>query len=377
MSANATAYSPTRLRAVDWLRGLVMIVMTTDHAGDAFDRGHLMTDSVNMYRVGMSLPADHFMARWVTHLCAPTFVFLSGVALALSVGKRMAKGESAFSIDRFIAARGLFILLLDPLWMSRVFTPGAFLCQVMYAIGGSMIVMCAVRRLPDRALLVLALALIFGSEAIVGLAMHLTSETPPIPVALLITGGFFRSPPLIVGYPLLSWLAIMMFGWWFGRVMTKTSAETLERRLMFGGVVSLALFVVFRGANAYGNMMLYREGTSLVQWLHVSKYPPSLTFVTLELGIMALLLAAFMRIDRGGKATWTKPLTVFGQTALFFYLMHAHLLHWAAKLLGIEKQAGLPATYVATVAVLLVLYPACVWYGRYKQARPSSWTRLL
>ena len=374
-----------------------MVLMTTDHAGDAFDGGHLMTDSVNMYEPGMPLPASHFIARWLTHLCAPTFVFLAGAALALSVQKRVEQGESPWRTDRFMATRGLFILALDPLWMSLVFTPGAVLCQVMFAIGGSMIAMCALRRLPDRALLVASLVLIVGSEAMVGAVLSLVvtassmaggsgsgrcravrGGAPGLPAALLVTGGFFEKEHVIVGYPLLSWLAIMMLGWWYGRTTARASAIDRARNLLRAGAASLALFVVLRAANGYGNMRLYREGVSLVQWLHVSKYPPSLTYAALELGLMALLLGAFTRLEATGREpVWTKPLLVFGQTALFFYVLHAHILVYGARFVGLEHEGGLGMTYGASLLLLVLLYPACIAYGRYKRAHPEALTRYL
>jgi len=107
-----------RLAALDWLRGLVMVLMTVDHASGTFNAGRLMTDGLALYQPGTPLPASQFLTRWITHLCAPTFVFLAGSALALSVEKRRAAGESPRAIDRFILARGLLIMALDPLWMS-------------------------------------------------------------------------------------------------------------------------------------------------------------------------------------------------------------------------------------------------------------------
>src|SRR5439155_8510242 len=148
-----------RLAALDWLRGLVMVLMTVDHASGTFNAGRLMTDGLALYQPGTPLPAAQFLTRWVTHLCAPTFVFLAGAALALSVGARRARGDGPAALDRFIVTRGLFILALDPLWMSWVFAPGEVLLQVLYAIGAALVAMAALRRLPERRLLAIALLL--------------------------------------------------------------------------------------------------------------------------------------------------------------------------------------------------------------------------
>lgn len=365
-----------RVAALDWLRGAVVVLMTVDHASGEFNAGRLMTDGVSLYRPGMPLPAAQFFTRWLTHLCAPSFVFLAGAALALSIEKRRAAGESPRDLDRFILTRGLLIAALDPLWMSWVFAPGRVLLQVLYAIGASLVAMVVLRRLGDRWLLLLALLLIGGGEALSGLALAAGGGAPTVPVALLFTGGQFGA--LIVAYPLLPWLAMMMLGWSFGRHLRTAGAERAGRLLALAGPAALLLFVVVRGFDGYGNMRLLRDGSSLVQWLHVSKYPPSLSYTALELGLMALCLAALLHLPRRAVASGPmRPLLVLGQTALFFYLLHVHLLALAAGALGAEHAGGLPAAYGAAFATVVALYPPCVWYGAYKRAHPDGWPRYL
>ena len=226
-----------RLPALDWLRGIVMILMTVDHASGAFNAGRLMSDSAGMYHPGMPLPAAQFFTRWITHLCAPTFVFLAGAALALGVEKRRAAGESDGAIDRFILTRGLIIAALDPLWMSWVFVPGQILLQVLYAIGGSMVAMVALRRLDDRWLLGMALVVVAAGELLTGVALMATGGEPTLPVALLLSGGFFGR--LIVGYPVLPWLAMMLLGWCFGRRVGTAPPARVGRLLVRAGLGSL------------------------------------------------------------------------------------------------------------------------------------------
>jgi len=137
------------------------------------------------------------------------------------------------------------------------------------------------------------------------------------------------------------------------------------------------VFLVVRSANGYGNMRLYRYGNDLLQWLHVSKYPPSLSFAALTLALMFLLLAGLTVWFRGHPPRAAGPLTVFGRTPLFFYLLHVHLLTAAAHLLGLHRAGGLPAALAAAAAALVVLYPLCRWFGRLKQARPASLLRYL
>jgi uncharacterized membrane protein len=351
-----------------------MVLMTVDHASGVFNAGRVMTDSVFMYHPGTPLPTAQFLTRWITHLCAPTFVFLAGTVLALSVARREAAGERATAIDRFIVTRGLLIAALDPVWMSPVFAPGQVLLQVLYAIGGSFVAMAFLRRLDDRWLLAAALAIIVGGEALAGLALLASGGTPTIPVALLVTGGQLGT--VIVAYPLVPWLGMMMLGWVFGRRLAASSARGVERRLVAAGLGALATFAVLRGANGYGNMRLLREDGSLVQWLHVSKYPPSLTFTTLELGLMALGLAALFRLERvPAAATALRPVWLLGQTALFYYLLHVHLLTLAAWTFGGAHQNGLGLTWAAALGTVVALFPLCAWYRGYKRAHPQGWPR--
>src|SRR5436309_1162194 len=213
-----------RLPALDWMRGLVMLLMTTDHASGAFNAGRLMTDATWLYRPGTPLPAAQFMTRWISHLCAPTFVFLAGAALALSIERRLQQGESSRRVDRHLLVRGLFLAALDPLWMTWAFVPGNVLLQVMYAIGMSLVCMTFLRRLRTSWLVGLSLGLILSGEALIGLVTG-GHETPPLWVALLLSGGRFpkswlgRNFDLLIAYPLLPWLAIMVLGWVFGRYL--------------------------------------------------------------------------------------------------------------------------------------------------------------
>jgi uncharacterized membrane protein len=363
-----------RLAALDRMRGVAMVLMTVDHASGVFNAGRLVTDGPMLYTPGTALPAAQFLTRWLTHLCAPTFVLLAGTALALSAERRRS-GATPAGFDRFVLTRGILIAALDPLWMSWVFVPGGVLLQVLYAIGGSLVLMVALRRLAPAVLLVLAGVLLLGGEALTGLALLASDREPTLPAALLLSGGRFGR--LIVAYPLLPWSAMMILGWVLGRRLLVAGPGATARLLVRVGTLALLLFVVVRGLNGYGNMQLPREDVSLVQWLHVSKYPPSLAYVSLELGLMALLLAAFLHLEPRRTSARPGPLLVLGQTALFFYLLHVHLLTLAAWLLGAARAGALAATWAAAAATLIALYPACLWYRAYKQARPDGWTRYI
>jgi uncharacterized membrane protein len=366
----------SRLIAVDAMRGIVIILMALDHASHAFNGGRYVTDSFAMYQPGSVIPAAQFLVRWVTHLCAPTFVFLAGFSLSLSITKRQMAGEPATKTDLFLIRRGLFILVLDPIWMSFAFGYG-IVFQVLYAIGASFCCMALIRRLTIPKLFGIGLVLILFGEGLAGLALWLGGGQQVGPIgAFIITGGRIADFAFVL-YPLLPWLAYMIFGWTFARIVLNGTFTHIPRCFTIAGVLSLLVFFLVRGLNRYGNILLYRDNSSLLQWLHVSKYPPSLSFSSLELGIMFLLLAfLFIWYDKRGGAE-ANPLLVFGQTALFFYVIHVHLLAVAAWTLGMQRTGGIAETVVATVSALLVLYPLCFWYRRIKRSKPDSLLRYL
>jgi uncharacterized membrane protein len=384
VSTGAAADRRERFVAIDVMRGLVMMLMTIDHASGELNAGRLITDSIYFWKPGTPLPTAQFMTRWVTHLCAPPFVFLAGASLAISAESRRAAGNSARSIDVHIAKRGALLIAFEILWMSWVMRSfGDFLFQVLYALGASLLAMIALRRLGDRALVTFAIAWIAVGEAVVGL---LTSAglRETLLSGLLVSGGFFANRRLIVAYPAIPWLAMMALGWAFGRRLLfwrdggRDVGATASRVLLPAGLAGIAAFVVLRGIDGYGNMLLHREDASLVQWLHVSKYPPSATFTCLELGIMAVVLALLFRFGSGRPPPRSGGvLRTIGQTALFYYLLHIHVLALGAWMFGVREKLGLWSAYAGAAAVLVLLYPACVRYRRFKAERPTSFAQYI
>jgi hypothetical protein len=143
------------------------------------------------------------------------------------------------------------------------------------------------------------------------------------------------------------------------------------------GIAALAVFALVRANAGYGDMLLHRAGTTWQQWLHVSKYPPSLTYATLELGLMCLLLASLMALERVIGVRKNGPFLVFGQTAMFFYLAHRLVMEIPATYFGLRGVGDLTTTYVVGVVLFALLYPACLWYRAFKAAHPKSVLRYL
>lgn len=386
----AAAKTSTRIASIDWMRGFVMILMIIDHASMAFDGSHVSHDSAYYAdAMTMALPAGEFFTRWITHLCAPTFVFLAGTALALSIERRVAKGVKAWEIDKTILTRGAIVALFDLTIISL--GSGYLNLGVLLAIGLSMICMAFLRRLPTWGLLALALGWIALGEFFTGLRWHPPGSAPPLTSFFMATGvappftSFFTdagAPGGVVNkYSLFPWLTMMILGWVFGRHMLRWNAGKARvspiKLLTIAGAVALIVFFVLRAQQGYGDMFLLRTDNSWQQWLHVSKYPPSLTFYALELGILWLCLAFMMRIEPAIGVRPNGMLLVFGQTAMFFYLVHRLVLEVPATYFGLRGVGDLSTTYIVSVVLLVLLYPLCRWFRTLKAAHPDSFLKYI
>ncbi|MCX4247520.1 DUF1624 domain-containing protein [Paraliomyxa miuraensis] len=366
--------APDRLRALDWLRGIVMIVMAIDHASIIYNAGRIANDNAIMHVVGTPLPPGQFFTRWITHLCAPAFVLLAGAGIALAGARRQGR-DDARAFDRHLLVRGLVLVGLDLFYMSALV--GLPMLQVLYAIGIGMIALIPARRLGPRTLLVLALGWLTIDQAVTSLVWDPAVGSSPALAALAV--GYFQGEQGTIIYPALPWLAIMLLGHALGQHIARWQAGTTRtspvRVLVLAGLAGLCVFAVVRAANGYGNMFLLREDGSLTQWLHVSKYPPALAFVGLELGLVALILAMLMKLEPRMPSRPNGPVLVLGQTALFFYLIHWLVLGIPATIFGLFGMGGPQTACLAAAAAVLVLLPVCRWYRGYKRAHPTSWVR--
>lgn len=367
-----------RIAAIDWMRGLVMLLMVLDHVSTVYNVNHISSDSAAKYVAGTALPALEFFSRWITHLCAPVFVFLAGTALAISVERKVAKGFDNRKIDRDILLRGAFIALLDPTIIS--FFSGKLTIQVLYAIGVAMMCMAFLRRLSSTWLVVMAMAWIIFGEMLTTLAWPPAQGSGSIIAALLYTS--YSSPDMVILYPLLPWLAMMILGWVFGRyILAYGQGEARVNPVtvcLILGISALAAYFAIRYFNGYGNMLLYREDNSWQQWLHVSKYPPSASFTFLELGIMFVILGLMIFIEPIIGVRQNGVLLVFGQTSMIFYLVHRIILTGSATYGGLRDFSDLQTSYIIAAIMLVLLYPFCLWYRDFKaRHRDSIWLKYL
>lgn len=371
------ARAGARIACIDWMRGLVMMLMVIDHASMAFDGTHIAWDSA-MYADATTvvLQPGAFFTRWITHLCAPTFVFLAGAALAISTERRLAAGASARDIDLNIITRGAIIGLLDLTIVSL--GSGYVDLGVLLAIGLSMICMAGLRRLPGPVLLGIAAGWMVFGEWITARFWHPPGSATPLVSFFIATSG---GEVVVNKYPLVPWLAVMMAGWATGRylLLQRSGKRSVRTRhlLLIAGVLLLGIFAVVRGAQGYGDMFLPRADDSWQQWLHVSKYPPSLSFYSLELGILFVCLWLLATLEPRIGVRPNGPFLIFGQTALFFYLAHRLALEVPATWFGLRGAGNLATTYIVAAALLMLLYPLCRWYRTMKVANPHSLLRYL
>lgn len=382
-----------RLASIDWMRGFVMVLMAVDHASQMWNAGRVASDSAYLANMavggaywipGTPLDEAQFYTRWITHLCAPTFLFLSGTSLAMSFEKRRAQGMREGELDRHLLIRAGVVLGCEGL-LSLMAGMGGLMLQVLFAIGASMVVMVVLRRLPTLVLVALGAGWLAGSELVLGHFFPIPADLSTgavdhysTPALLLFVPG--NASAFVNSYPMTHWLAMMLLGWAFGRYLldrpdTPHARQETEKLLLLCGLTALLLWALIRSRNGYGNMGLLRDDTSIVQWLHMSKYPPALVYSLMELGLMSLGLLFCMRIERKlerGANRWN-PLLVFGQTALFFYMLHFVLLGAAAiAITGGMMLRGLTETYLAAAGVLVVLYPICIGFRALKRRHPRS-----
>jgi uncharacterized membrane protein len=390
--AGGAATRLSRLDSLDLLRGLVMVVMALDHVRDFLHYATRLFDPTDLSRVDAAL----FLTRWVTHFCAPVFVFLAGTSAFLYGSRRKTKGE----LSRFLLTRGLWLVFLE-LTVIRLawtfdptyrITPG----QVIWAIGWSMITLSALVYLPVWAVTTFGVAMV----ALHNLLDPLTSAsfgTLDWLWAILHTGEPlepFAGRQFIPLYPLIPWIGVMAAGYGFGRVFL-LEGERRRRLLLRLGVGLTLAFVILRALNFYGDPRPWAvQGSGLYtffSFINTQKYPPSLLFLLMTLGPMMLALRLFER-DTG---TAFRPFITFGRVPLFYYVLHLYLIQLLAVLFAIARYGpqikeafaggqpppdygyGLWVVYGVWIGVVAILYLPCRWFAELKRRRSAPWLSYL
>ena len=370
-----------------------MIVMALDHTREFFHSGAMTFQPEDLTRTTAVL----FFTRWVTHICAPVFMFTAGIGAFFWLRRGRTTGE----LSSFLWKRGLWLVVLELTVLRFAFyfslSKGIVMLSILWALGWSMVALGFLARIPIRMLAPLSVAVIvlhnladsvrasqFGAAAWIWNILH--------------QPGVFRAQGVLVlaAYPLVPWIFVMAAGFCFGPILAM--APPLRRWWMVRIGLGMTLaFLAIRAINIYGDPTPWSTkipGMTVLSFLRATKYPPSLDFLLMTLGPALLLMAFFDRLT----FSRTNPLIVFGRVPLFYFLLHLFLIHVltiplalvhygrAAFLLNPLPSMGGPANlyppaygyplwivYVVWVSVVVILYPVCLWFARLKGRRKDWW----
>ncbi|ANH98642.1 hypothetical protein A8L59_14875 [Pseudomonas koreensis] len=384
--ARSTPAPTGRLLSIDALRGLVILFMLLDHVRETFLLHRQVSDPMDIANTEPAL----FLSRTLAHLCAPVFVFLTGLSAWLFGEKYAGKAD----VSAFLFKRGLFLVVLEFTLVNFAWTfqlpPSVIYLQVIWAIGLSMIALSLLVWLPRGLLLTLSLAIIAGHNLLDGL--HFAPDSAlHVPWAILHDRNWIDagdSLRLRTSYPLLPWIGVIGLGYalgpWFARA---ADAGIRQHCLLLAGAAGLLGFVGLRLLNGYGEKPWALHDTTvqtLMAFFNITKYPPSLLFITLTLGVGLLLLRLFERFQT---RRWIGWLCVFGSAPMFFYLLHLYVLKVlyliAVALFGLNHGSyfgfdSVPAIWVMSVLLALALYPAVRWFSSLKaRRRDIAWLKYL
>ena len=361
----------SRLFALDALRGLIIIFMALDHANyfvaQKHPPGEIWDGVFPVYRDALA-----FLTRFVTHFAAPGFFLLMGAGIALLAHSRRERGWNHWAVIRHFLIRGgvligLQLLIVNRAWELSLQGWGLKIyVGVLCALGGTMILGSLLLRLRPAHLLTLAALLFVGLElAHPGPSMWREVSHDPLSVILLYPGG---DASLWAYYPVLPWLELVVFGMALGYWLADDPHKAFSRMWKLG-VAFLAAFVIVRYLDGFGNIRP-RMSDSWIDFLNPVKYPPSMAFTLMTTGVNLILLWAFSRATERAQR-FLRPLTVFGRTPLLFYVLHLFLYASIGHALT-PTGTSIPAMVPFWLLGLLILFPQCLWYGRFKQRQPPN-----
>ncbi|MFL6230237.1 MAG: DUF1624 domain-containing protein [Pyrinomonadaceae bacterium] len=391
VSEGTAAPNQTRVTVIDTLRGFVMVLMALDHTREFFTNW-----------AGSPLDPQHttfmlYLTRWMTHLCAPVFVFLAGTSIFL---QRRRKTER--QLTTLLFTRGLWLVVVELTLVQLVFNFNwrwnVQLLEVIWAIGASMMIMAALIHLSVRWNLLIGALLILGHNALDGVAVASLGRLGwlwhLLHVPGLATGEPVSPPIVVVAYPLLPWVGVMALGYAFGGVALWERAQRRRFELRAGAGM-LAAFIILRWSNLYGDPERWAAQANwwrtLLSFFNVQKYPPSLLFLLATLGLSAIVLAAVEVAE--GRAVFRRArsvLMVYGRVPFFYFLLHITLIHLLALIVSIASGGdwrwwlmefpnggvltghppgygyGLVVVWCVWILVVAFCYPACRWYAGVK-----------
>lgn len=389
MTLSIAAPQKARIDSIDFLRGLVIVIMALDHVRDFTT--NVRFDPLDPEQTSLAL----YLTRWITNFCAPVFVFLAGA----SAGLQRNSGKSQAELSMFLLTRGLWLIFLEltVVFVGWTFAPplGVAFLQVIWVIGVSMIILAALVWAPAFLIAAFGLALVAGHNLFDGFGPPPFSQAAGVSDAVLMllhSPGFIGAPfqgPFIA-YPIVPWVGVMALGFVFADIFRLDAVRRRKRLLAAGGAL-IAGFFLLRGVNLYGDPAQWTaQGSflkSAMSFFNTTKYPPSLLFLMMTLGPAAIVLA---NAEKWRGALYD-ALVLFGRVPLFFYILHIYLAHLAGAALALSQGYGLtdamfllfkppagfgvgfPGVYAFWALVVVTLYPACRWFAGVKRRSRKWW----
>ncbi|MBL7856707.1 MAG: DUF1624 domain-containing protein [Cyclobacteriaceae bacterium] len=392
--ANGFLVEKPRISSIDILRGVVMVIMALDHTRDFFHADAFLFDPTDLTKTSVPL----FLTRWITHFCAPTFVFLAGTAICIS-SERKSKRE----LSVFLLTRGLWLIFLEVVVVRFSFffnfSYDVTVFQVIWVIGASMIVMAVLIHFSNAIIILLGFIITVGHNLLDGLSFPSGTAGEWFGIFFYQSGFKNVSPghAFWVPYPVLPWLGVMLLGYSAGH-WYKKSVDPKKRQdlLLKTGLGAVILFVVLRFSNVYGDPAPWSVQSNglftVLSFLNCTKYPISLLYILMTLGPCLIFLSLLEKVSN----QFFNPFIVFGRVPLFYYVIHFYIIH-AGSLIGYMIASGksfadldfsfnagfggLPPgvgyslfwVYVIWITIILILYPLCRWYNTYKSTHRQWW----
>ena len=385
--------SKYRITSIDLYRGIIMIIMALDHVRDYFHADSFHFDPQDLSKTNILL----FITRWITNLCAPTFVLLAGTSAFLS-GQKKSKSE----LSVFLLKRGLWLIFLELsiVTLGWTFNPSFPVLELgpIWALGIGMVFLSIFIYLPINWMVILGLIIVFGHNLLDKIQVPGNNLPGLIWSLIHVQEDFhFGKEIFSLGYPAVPWIGLMPLGYALGTLYTKRfDPEKRKKILLYLGLGNLALFLIIRGINHYGDPSPWsiqnNPSFTLLSYIKVTKYPPSLLYllITLSPGFI------FLAISEDLKGKTVNFLSVYGRVPMFYYLIHIYLIHILAMLAsGLFTPLGFKAwilpkplwmgpslpgygfslgiVYLVWIFVVIALYPLCVRYDAYKQNHKDHW----
>jgi uncharacterized membrane protein len=369
--------------------------MALDHVRDLMHVNSITQSPTNLLTTSPAL----FFTRWLTYLCAPIFVFLAGTSAYLFFKSKCNISQSR----KFLLKRGLWLILLEftlvnfALFFDVHFS--TFIFEVIATIGFGFIMLSLMLKLSVRVIAITGLVIIFCHNlfALIPFAQGSTLKAVLTPLFSLAASPLNTHTVFVMAYPPIPWLGIMLVGFACGKLFELQAAKRKNLFIKIG-LSALLLFAVIRFINIYGDSVPWSaQKNSLytfLSFMNVTKYPPSLLFCLITLGIMFLMLAVAEQTNN----TVTKIFNVYGKVPLFYFVVHFYLIHlimiglmllqgfhWQqldfsgtfGRPKSVTSGVGLSYIYLIWIAVVIVLYYPCLWFGKYKAEHKQWWISYL